>query len=395
MRSVVVTHALRTPIGKFLGAFSRLSAADLGVAAAKAILDRSGVKPDAVDEVIFGCARQAGVGPNVARQVSLRAGVPESVPAFTVNMACASGLKSIALAAEAVASGRCEVTVAGGTENMTRVPFLLDREREGYRLGHAELIDGMYRDGFLCPLAQQVMGDTAENLVERYGIPREDQDRFALASQRKASEAWSQGRFRDEVVPVDVPGAKGATVRVDRDEHRRDDTTLEGLAKLKPVFRTDGKGSVTPGNSSGITDGAAALLLMSEERARKLGLEPLATVGPAAQAGVDPRFMGIGPVPAVRKLLAATGRALDAFDLVEINEAFAAQVIACDRDLRFAADRLNVNGGAIALGHPIGCSGARIVVTLLHEMRRRRARAGLATLCVSGGQGLASSFFRA
>jgi acetyl-CoA C-acetyltransferase len=393
VRDVVVLQALRTPIGKFGGAFASQSAADLGTAIVRAVVERSGVCADAVDELIFGCARQAGLGPNVARQISVRAGIPETVPAFTVNMACASGLKSIALASEAIGSGRADVVVAGGVENMSRVPFFLDRMRDGYRLGHGEVIDGMYRDGFLCPLAKEVMGETAENLVDRYGIPREEQDRYALASQQKAASAWDAGRFRDEIVPVDVPGAKGATVRVERDEHPRADTTLAGLAKLPPVFRKTG--TVTPGNASGITDGAAALVLASAERARQLGLEPLATVGPMTQSGVDPHVMGIGPVPAVRKLVERTGVALDAYDLVEINEAFAAQVLACDRELHFPADRTNVNGGSIALGHPIGCSGARIVVTLLHEMRRRGAKRGLATLCVSGGQGLASTFQRA
>jgi acetyl-CoA C-acetyltransferase len=393
VRDVVVLQALRTPIGKFGGAFASQSAADLGTAIVRAVVERSGVRADAVDELIFGCARQAGLGPNVARQISVRAGIPETVPAFTVNMACASGLKSIALASEAIGSGRADVVVAGGVENMSRVPFFLDRMRDGYRLGHGEVIDGMYRDGFLCPLAKEVMGETAENLVDRYGIPREEQDRYALASQQKAASAWDAGRFRDEIVPVDVPGAKGATVRVERDEHPRADTTLAGLAKLPPVFRKTG--TVTPGNASGITDGAAALVLASAERARQLGLEPLATVGPMTQSGVDPHVMGIGPVPAVRKLVERTGVALDAYDLVEINEAFAAQVLACDRELHFPADRTNVNGGSIALGHPIGCSGARIVVTLLHEMRRRGAKRGLATLCVSGGQGLASTFQRA
>ncbi|MBI1853164.1 MAG: acetyl-CoA C-acetyltransferase [Planctomycetes bacterium] len=393
MRDVVILQALRTPIGKFLGSFSSLSAADLGTAIVRATVERSGVPPAAIDELIFGCARQAGGGPNVARQISVRAGIPESVPAFTVNMACASGLKSIALGAEAIASGRADVVVAGGVENMTRVPFLLDRMREGYRLGNAELIDGMYRDGFLCPLAKELMGETAENLVDRYQIPRDEQDRFALASQRKAAAAWSAGRFRDEVVAVEVPAPKGALLRVDRDEHARADTTLDGLAKLPPVFRKTG--TVTPGNASGITDGAAALVLASEDYAKKLGAQPLARIGPATQVGVDPHFMGIGPVPAVQKLLAKIGTGLDAFDLVEINEAFAAQVIACDRELHFPSDRTNVNGGAIALGHPIGCTGARIVVTLVHEMRRRGAQRGLATLCVSGGLGLASSFLRA
>jgi len=393
LREVVVTHALRTPIGRFLGAFAELSAADLGASVVKDLLARSGIDPARIDELVFGNARQAGGGPNVARQVSVRAGIPEAVPAFTVNMACGSGLKSLDLAAEAIALGRADVIVAGGTESMSGLPFLLPKMRTGYRLGHAPVVDAMYKDGFVCPLAEMVMGETAEKLARDLGIPREEQDRFALESQRKAKCAIEAGRFADELSPVKVAGRKGETI-VDRDEHPRFDTTLESLAKLPPVF--DAKtGTVSAGNASGITDGAAALLVMSAETAKDLALEPLATVGGATQAGVDPRIMGIGPVPAIRKLEDATGVPLKDYDLVELNEAFAAQVLACHRELDFDMDRLNVNGGAIALGHPIGATGARIVVTLLHEMKRRKSRRGLATLCISGGMGLATEFVRA
>ena len=391
-RQVVVTHALRTPIGKFLGAFAELSAADLGAAVVGDLLRRSRLDPARVDELVFGNARQAGGGPNVARQVSVRAGIPEATPAYTVNMAGGSGLKSLQLAAESIAAGRCDVVVAGGTESMSGLPFFLPRMRAGYRLGHAPVVDAMYQDGFLCPLSNMVMGETAEKLARDLSIAREEQDAYALSSQRKARAAIEAGRFADEISPVKVAGRKG-DVLVERDEHPRFDTTMESLAKLPPVF--DAKtGTVSAGNSSGITDGAAALLVMAAEVAGGLGLEPLATVGASSQAGVDPRVMGIGPVPALRKLAEATGRAVRDYDLVELNEAFAAQVLACHKELDFDLDRLNVNGGAIALGHPIGASGARIVVTLLHELRRRGGTAGLATLCISGGMGIATEFRR-
>ncbi len=390
---VAITHAVRTPIGKFLGAFQGLSAADLGVQAVRALLSRANLAPDRVDEVIVGNARQAGGGPNVGRQVARRAGCPQEVPAYTVNMACGSGLKAVLLAAESVLLGRTRIVVAGGTENMTRVPFLLDRMRFGYGAGDVEVVDGMYRDGFLCPLAKQVMGETAETLAERYKIPREEQDQFAAESQQKCERAWKAERFRDEIAPVELPTQNGSGPKlVSRDEHPRAGVTAEGLRDLPPVFRKDG--TVHAGNSSGITDGAAAVLVCSEDAAREIGAEPLAFLEASSIVGVDPAIMGIGPVPAVRKLFSGRGLSWDDVDLVELNEAFAAQVLACDRDLRIPRDRLNVNGGAIALGHPIGATGARILVTLLHEMRRRGARRGLATLCVSGGLGLAATVVR-
>jgi acetyl-CoA C-acetyltransferase len=389
---VVVTHALRTPIGKFLGSLSDLSAAELGVHAVRAVLERSGVDPLGVGELVFGNARQAGGGPNVARQIAVGAGLPVQVPAWTVNMACASGLKALALAADSIRAGRCEVALAGGTESMSRLPFLLPDFRKGYRLGHAPVVDGMYKDGFLCPMSNMVMGETAEKLARDLGIPRSAQDELALASQRKAQAAREAGRFRDEIAPVTVPGKKGPVV-VERDEHPRDGATLADLQRLPPVFDRE-RGTVTAGNASGITDGAAALLVMTAERAAKLGWTPLAELGDSVEVGVPPEVMGIGPVPAVRALSERNGLALADYDLIELNEAFAAQVLACRRELDLAPERLNVNGGAIALGHPIGCTGARIVVTLLHEMARRGARRGLATLCVSGGLGMAMAFER-
>ena len=392
-RAVVVTHALRTPIGKYLGAFVDLSAADLGTSVVKDLLARAALDPERVDELVFGNARQAGGGPNVARQIAFRAGIPERVCGWTVNMACGSGLKAVQLAAESIQLGRADVVVAGGVESMSGLPFFLPKFRTGYRLGHAPVVDAMYKDGFDCPLADMKMGETAERLARELSIARAEQDRFALESQRKAGAAIAAGRFEDEISPVTVRGKKGDVV-VRADEHVRPETTLEGLAKLAPVFDAE-NGTVSAGNSSGITDGAAALLVMAAETADELGLEPLATIGPTTQAGVDPRTMGIGPIPAFRALRERNGLEARDYDLVELNEAFAAQVIACDRELAIPADRLNVNGGAIALGHPIGATGARIAVTLLHELARRGGTHGLATLCISGGMGLATAFERA
>ena len=384
--------AARTPIGKFGGVFASLSAADLGEVAARAAIERSGLPPAAVDETVFGHARQAGGGPNTARQVSHRAGVPDSIPAYTVNKACASSLKAITLGALSIAAGENEVVLAGGTECMSATPYLLTRGRFGYRMGDSEIVDGMYRDGFLCPLCGQLMGETAENLVREYGILRAEQDAFAAESQRRAAEAIASGRFADEIAPVTVAGRKGEMV-VETDEHPRPGTTAESLAKLPPVFDAE-TGTVHAGNSSGITDGAAALVLASEEEVGSAGVEPLARVVAWTSAGVEPARMGIGPVPALRALLAKQKLAISDVDLIELNEAFAAQVIACARELPFDPARLNVNGGAIALGHPIGATGARIATTLLHEMKRRGAKRGIATLCVSGGMGMAVLFER-
>ncbi|HXL15814.1 MAG TPA: acetyl-CoA C-acetyltransferase [Methylomirabilota bacterium] len=387
MERAAIVAAVRTPIGRFLGALADLTAADLGVAATRAALERSRVSPSDVDELIYGCARQAGGGPNVARQVLIRSGIPQERPAFTVNQACGSGLQSIILASEHIRAGKSRFVAAGGTESMSRVPYLLDRARTGYRLGNAAVVDGMYRDGFLDPICGMLMGETAEKLADQYKIGREEQDRFALESQRRAAAAIRERRFDCEIVPVTVKGRKGEERAVTADEHPRADATLEDLAKLPPVFREGG--TVHAGNSSGITDGASTLVLAAESAARERGLDVLAWVGESEVVGVDPAIMGIGPVPATRRLLERIKRALGDFDLIELNEAFAAQVLACDRELHFDRSRLNVNGGAIALGHPIGCTGARIVTTLVHEMKRRKAARGLATLCVSGGLGIA------
>jgi acetyl-CoA C-acetyltransferase len=386
MERAVILEGARTPIGGFLGSYAETPAVELGTLAAKESLRRASVAPDQVDHTIVGHARQAGNGPNTGRQVSIRAGVPEDVSAFTVNIACGSGMKAVQLGAQQIALGDAEVVLAGGMENMTRVPFLLDRLRTGYGMGNAAAVDAMYRDGLLDPLCGLVMGQTAENLVDRYDISREEQDEFALESQRKAA---SGGVDRStEIVPVEAADPSGrGTITVTEDEHPRPDTSPEGLARLAPVFRAGG--SVTAGNSAGITDGAAAMVLMSESRARGEGREPLARIAGMSWAGVPPEIMGIGPVPATKKVLERTGLALADMDVIEINEAFAAQVIACERELKFDRDRLNLLGGGISLGHPIGMSGARILLSLAYQMRARGATLGLATLCISGGQGLA------
>ena len=386
MTDVYILSAVRTPIGKFGGSLASLTAADMGVVAAKAAIERAGIEPAQVEETIFGNARQAGGGPNPARQISIRSGVPQEVPAYTVNKACASGMKAIALAYQEIATGNLECALAGGTESMSRLPYYLDGARWGYRHGNQELVDGMYRDGFFCPLAKMVMGETAEVLAEQYKITRDEQDEFALASQTRAATAIAAGHFQSELVPVTIEGKKGATV-FSRDEHPFADASLEKLGKLAPVFSKSG--TITAGNSSGITDGAAAVVLASEVFVKAHNLKPLARILAVTSAGVHPRIMGIGPVPAMRKLSEKHNVELSDFDLVELNEAFAAQVLACDRELHFDRDTLNVNGGAIALGHPIGCTGTRITVTLLHELLRRKARRGVATLCVSGGMGMA------
>ena len=390
-RDAFIVAPVRTPIGKFGGAFADLVASDLGAAAARGTLVRSGIDPAAVGEVIFGHGRQAANGPNPARQVGRKAGLPDAAPAYTVNKACASSLKALTLAAGAIRLGEQEVVLAGGHEAMSRTPYFLDRARFGYRLGHAELIDGMYLDGFLCPLCGELMGATAENLADRYSIGRDEQDAFAVETQRRCGEATAAGRFDDEKVPVEVPGRKGA-VTVTDDEHPRPDATVEGMRILKPVFRKDG--TVHAGNASGITDGGASMLVVSGDAVRSHGLTPEARIVDWTVAGVDPSLMGIGPVPAVRALLERNSLSAGDVDLVELNEAFAVQALACMKDLDLDPARVNVNGGAIALGHPIGATGSRIVVTLLHEMRRRGARRGIATLCVSGGMGMAVLFER-
>jgi len=390
MESTVILEGARTPIGKFLGSYAETTTVELGTLAAVEAMRRAAVDPDQIDQTIIGHARQAGNGPNTGRQVSIRAGVPLEVSGYNVNIACGSGMKAVQLGAQQIALGDSEVVLAGGMENMTRVPFLLPDMRLGHRLGNTEVLDGMYKDGLLDPLCDLIMGETAENLVDRYGISREEQDAFALGSQHKAAEA--AGRRADEMFPVEVTHGR-KTVSVTADEHPRPDTTMESLAKLPPVFR-DG-GSVTAGNSSGLTDGGAAMVMMSASRAKAEGREPLARIVGWSWAGVPPEIMGIGPVPATNKVLEKTGLSMADIDLIEINEAFAAQVLACERELKFDRDKVNVRGGGISLGHPIGMSGARILLSLAYEMRHAGASLGLATLCISGGQGLAVVLERA
>lgn len=411
--TVYILSAVRTPIGKFGGMLADFTAPDLGVIAVRAALQRAFGSPlphertpgDSagpakenvpwrVDELIFGNARPAGVGPNPARQIAWRSGLGDDVPAFTVNMACASGLRAVLLGWQQIRLGQADIIVAGGAESMTRVPYLLE-SRWGFKMGNQPLVDAMYRDGFLCPLSKLIMGETAEILAEQYKITREEQDAFAVESHRRAARAAAECRFSDEIVAIEKTDKKGNVSRLEKDEHVRPDATIEALAKLPPVFSKTG--TITAGNSSGITDGASAVVLASEQKVRALGLKPLARIVDATIAAVNPRVMGIGPVPAIRALGQRTGTKVANYDAIELNEAFAAQVIACDRELHFNVERLNPNGGAIALGHPIGCSGARILTTLLHELRgetqrpakQGTARRGLAALCVSGGMGVA------
>lgn len=387
MKNVYLAGSVRTPIGKFGGTLASWSAADLGVAAARESLRRTGIAADRIDDSIWGCARQAGGGPNVARQITYRSGVPEAVPAFTVNQACGSGLKAIILGAQEVILGRANVVLAGGTESMSRVPYFAEGARWGMRMGNTQLVDGMYRDGFNDPLSGLVMGETAENLARQYSISREEQDEYAMRSQHRAAAAIQSERFQAELVSLEIKDRKGKAQQFTTDEHARANTTMQDLAKLSPVFSKEG--TVTAGNSSGITDGAAAVVILSEEAIKNFGATPQARIVDYEITGVAPEIMGIGPVPAIRALLKRQQLSLDSIDLIELNEAFAAQVIACDRELGFDSSKLNVNGGAIALGHPIGCTGVRITTTLLHELEQRQARLGLATLCVSGGMGLA------
>jgi acetyl-CoA C-acetyltransferase len=390
---VFVLNAKRTPIGRFGGSFKNLTAVDLGVSVVKTLLQETEVRPEEVEEVIFGHGRQAGCRPNPGRQVGYFSGIPESVPGWTINQACASGMKALEVAAQQIILGKADCILVGGMENMSRVPYFLDQARfDGYRLGHGKLIDGMYHDGFNCPLSDMIMGETAEKLAQIHSISRKEQDEFALGSQQKAGKALKEGRFREEIAPITIAGKK-QTVVVDTDEHPRPETTMESLAKLPPVFSQTG--TVTAGNSSGITDGAAAMLVTSARFVEKHSFKPMARFLGSAVAAVAPDIMGIGPVPATKKLLGQLDLDLKAFSLIELNEAFAAQVLACDRLMPLDHSILNVNGGAIALGHPIGCTGARIITTLLHELKKRsgdKKLLGLATLCVSGGMGMSSVF---
>lgn len=388
---VVVAGLVRTPIGKFGGTLSGLSAPDLGTIVAKEALLRAGIPGEAIEESIFGHARQAGNGPNPGRQIAHRAGVPDTSPAMTVNRACGSGLQSIVDAARLIRGQERSALLVGGVESMSNTPYFLPKARWGFRMGHGELVDGMYKDGFHCPLADQLMGATAENLADLYQISRDEQDAYALESQHKCEAARKAGRFDAEKTPVMLPGKKGTEAFL-TDEHARDGATLESLRKLPPVFRTNG--TVHAGNSSGITDGAAAMVVLSEARARSLGVTPQATLTHWTVTGCDPKLMGLGPVEAVRQLLQKARLTLEDIDLVELNEAFAAQVLACQRELKIDPGKVNVNGGAIALGHPIGATGARIVVSLVHELIRRDLKRGIATLCISGGMGMALLFER-
>ncbi|HEP1266240.1 TPA: acetyl-CoA C-acetyltransferase [Streptococcus pyogenes] len=385
-KEVVITSAYRTPIGNFGGVFKSLSAVDLGVTVVTKILADTGLKSDAIDEVIFGNVLHAGLGQNVARQVALNAGLSYDTPAFTIDMVCGSGLKAVELGAQKIQTGNADIVLVGGTENMSQAPYVLQGQRWGSRMGDSKVVDTMLKDGLSDAFAGYHMGITAENIVQQYGLTREEQDAFAADSQRKAQLAIEKGRFKEEIAPVTIPQRKGEPLLVDQDEYPKFGTTVDKLAKLRPAFIKD-EGTVTAGNASGINDGAAAILLMSKEKAEELGLPILAKITSYASAGVDPSIMGCGPIPATKKALAKAQLTIDDIDLIEENEAFAAQALAVSRDLGFDNEKVNVNGGAIALGHPIGASGARILVTLLAEMAKRDVRHGLATLCIGGGQG--------
>jgi acetyl-CoA C-acetyltransferase len=385
-RRVGIVSAVRTPIGKFMGSFTHVTAVELGIHATKVALAGANLEGPEVDEFLYGNARQAGSGPNPARQISFRSGMGAAVPAYTLNMACGSSLKCVELGAKAIAAGEEEIVVAGGTENMTRVPFMFENLRWGYRMGHAKVLDGMYRDGLMCPIAEMIMGETAEKLADIHKITREEQDEYGLMSQQRAEAAEKAGVFKEEIAPIEIKERKGA-VLVEQDEHPRRGCTMEELKKLRPVFRKDG--TITPGNASGITDAAGTVVLMSEDEIKKRGLEALAWVGPSTQVGVDPTIMGISPVPAVKKLFEKTGLTMDDFDVVDLNEAFAAQVLSVAKELPIDWKKTNVNGGSIALGHPIAMTAVRQVINLSHELKRRGGGKALVTLCMSGGLGMA------
>ncbi|MED4017200.1 acetyl-CoA C-acetyltransferase [Sutcliffiella cohnii] len=386
-KDVVIVSAVRTAIGSFGGSLKNISAPQLGATVIKEALKRAGVNPEQVDEVIMGNVLQAGLGQNPARQAAIQAGLPHEVSAMTINKVCGSGLKSVHLATQAILAGDADIVVAGGMENMSQAPYLLKGARDGYRMGDQSAIDSMISDGLWCAFNDYHMGVTAENLCSQYELTRDEQDEFAAWSQQKAEAALKTGKFTDEIVPVEVKQKK-EIISFDRDEYPRSGTTAAKLGGLRPAFKKDG--SVTAGNASGINDGAAAVMVMSREKAEQLGITPLVTIKANASAGVDPSVMGIGPVSAVKKVLKKSNVTMDDIDLIEANEAFAAQALAVGKELSFDKDILNVNGGAIALGHPIGASGARILVTLIHEMKRRQAKKGLATLCIGGGQGVAT-----
>jgi len=392
MNDVVIVAAARTALGTFGGSLAGIPASTLGATVIKALLERSGLQPDQIDEVIMGQVLQAGVGQNPARQASIEAGLPESTPAMTINKVCGSGLKAVHLAAQAVMCGDAEIMIAGGQENMSASPHILPNSRNGQKMGNWQMVDTMIQDGLWCAFNDIHMGITAENIADKYGIPREEQDAFAAGSQQKTEAAQNEGLFAEEIVPVEVPQRRGDPVIFDRDEFPRPGTTPESLGKLRPAFRKDG--SVTAGNASGINDGAAAVVVMSAAKAKELGLTPMATIRSFSSAGVDPAIMGTGPIPATTKALDKAGWNINELDLIESNEAFAAQAISVNKELGWDLDKVNVSGGAISIGHPIGASGARILVTLLHGMQRRDAKKGLATLCIGGGQGVAMAVER-
>ncbi|MBC8589256.1 acetyl-CoA C-acetyltransferase [Paratissierella segnis] len=387
MKEVVIVSAVRTPIGSFGGSFKDVSAVELGTIAVKEALKRANLDLKLVDELIFGNVLQAGLGQNVARQIAIHAGIPSNVSSYTINKVCGSGLKAVSLAAQAIKAGDADIIVAGGTENMSQAPHLAKSTRWGQRMGNMELIDYMVHDGLSDIFNNYHMGITAENIAEQYGITREEQDNLAVVSQNRAEAAIKSGRFKDEIVPVSIPQRKGDPIVVDTDEYPRFNVTIESLSKLRPAFKKDG--TVTAGNASGINDGAAALVIMSRDKAEELGITPLATIVSYASAGVEPTVMGTGPIPASRKALEKANLTIEDIELIEGNEAFASQALSVAKELEFDLEKTNVNGGAISLGHPIGASGARILVTLLHEMAKRDVHNGLATLCIGGGQGMA------
>lgn len=387
-QEVVIVSAVRTPIGSFNGALKNISAPELGAMAIKEAINRAGLTPDQVEEVIMGNVLQAGLGQNPARQAAIKAEIPVTTPAMTINKVCGSGLKTVHLGAQSIMLGEQDIVVAGGMENMSQAPYLLQGARDGLRMGDQKMIDSMVHDGLWCAFNDYHMGVTAENLCDNYNLSREEMDEFAASSQQKAQAAIEEGRFKDEIIPVSIPQRKGDPVVFDTDEYVKAGTTADKLGKLRPAFKKDGR--VTAGNASGINDGAAAVVLMSRKKAEELGVEYLAVIKANASGGVDPSVMGLGPVPATKKVLERANLSMQDMELVEANEAFAAQSLAVGKDLEFDRELLNVNGGAIALGHPIGASGTRILVTLLHEMKRRNNRYGLATLCIGGGQGVAT-----
>ncbi|SFQ95356.1 acetyl-CoA C-acetyltransferase [Desulfoscipio geothermicus] len=387
MKDVAIVSAVRTAVGKYSGSLQNISPVDLGSLVIKESLRRAGIEGSQVNEVIMGNVLQGGLGQNIARQASVKAGIPQEIPAWTLNIVCGSGLKSVSTAASLIALGEADIVVAGGIENMSAAPYLVEKARWGYRMGDGNLVDLMIKDGLWCAFGNYHMGITAENIAERYGITREEQDAFALNSQQKAIAAIDEGKFKDEIVPVPLPQKKGDPVMFNTDEFPRRGTSMEALSKLPPAFKKGG--TVTAGNASGINDGAAAVVVMSAEKAKELNVKPMAIIKSSAVAGVDPAYMGTGPIPASRKALAKAGLTISDMDLIEANEAFASQAISVMKELELPVDRTNVNGGAIALGHPIGASGARILVTLLYEMKRRNSKYGLATLCIGGGQGAA------